>query len=47
MTEIVIVRHGETQLNTGGVFRGRADVALNDRGIEQAFKQSTYLDTTN
>lgn len=36
MTEIVIVRHGETELNTAGVFRGRADVALNDRGREQA-----------
>lgn len=36
MTEIVIVRHGETALNTLGVFRGRSDVALNERGEEQA-----------
>jgi broad specificity phosphatase PhoE len=36
MTEIVIVRHGETELNTAGVFRGRTDVALNARGLEQA-----------
>jgi len=36
MTEIVLVRHGETQLNTEGVFRGRTDVPLNERGVEQA-----------
>ena len=36
MTEIVLVRHGETELNTAGVFRGRADVALNERGRIQA-----------
>lgn len=36
MTELVIVRHGETELNTQGVFRGRFDVALNERGGEQA-----------
>jgi broad specificity phosphatase PhoE len=36
MTEIVLVRHGETELNTQGVFRGRFDVALNERGRRQA-----------
>ena len=36
MTELVLVRHGETELNTAGVFRGRKDVPLNARGIEQA-----------
>ncbi len=36
MTEIVLVHHGETELNTTGVFRGRADVALNERGFAQA-----------
>lgn len=34
--EIVLVRHGETQFNRLGVFRGRADVELNERGREQA-----------
>jgi broad specificity phosphatase PhoE len=36
MTELVIVRHGETELNTQGVFRGRYDVTLNERGRAQA-----------
>ncbi len=36
MTEIVIVRHGETEFNKLGIFRGRTDVPLNDRGREQA-----------
>jgi broad specificity phosphatase PhoE len=36
MTEVVIVRHGETEYNKLGVFRGRLDVPLNDRGREQA-----------
>jgi broad specificity phosphatase PhoE len=36
MTEIVIIRHGETALNTRGVFRGREDVPLNERGERQA-----------
>ncbi|MBN2564085.1 MAG: histidine phosphatase family protein, partial [Candidatus Eisenbacteria bacterium] len=36
MTEIVVVRHGETELNTQGVFRGRFDAALNERGMRQA-----------
>lgn len=36
MTELVIVRHGETELNRDGVFRGRLDVPLNARGREQA-----------
>jgi broad specificity phosphatase PhoE len=36
VTECVLVRHGETEFNRLGVFRGRADVALNDLGREQA-----------
>ena len=36
MTEIVVVRHGETVMNTSGVFRGRSDVGLNERGVGQA-----------
>lgn len=36
MANIFLVRHGETRWNVGEVFRGRADVPLNERGIEQA-----------
>ena len=36
MTDIVLVRHGETEFNREGVFRGRSDVGLNETGREQA-----------
>jgi len=35
-TRIYLVRHGETELNRMGVFRGRLDVELNDVGLKQA-----------
>ncbi len=36
MTEIVLVRHGETESNRMGLFRGRLDVPLNEVGRGQA-----------
>ncbi|MEM3736978.1 MAG: histidine phosphatase family protein [Candidatus Bathyarchaeia archaeon] len=36
MTEIIIVRHGETEWNARGIFRGRKDVTLSEVGIRQA-----------
>lgn len=36
MGKIILVRHGETELNTAGVFFGVMDPELNERGIEQA-----------
>lgn len=36
MTSIVLVRHGETESNRLGVFRGRLDVPLNEVGLAQA-----------
>lgn len=43
MTEIILVRHGETDWNVGEVFRGRIDVELNDTGIKQAEFLAEYL----
>ena len=43
MLEIVLVRHGETDWNSGEVFRGRADIDLNETGIRQAELLGEYL----
>jgi broad specificity phosphatase PhoE len=43
MLEITLVRHGETDWNVGEVFRGRADVGLNETGLRQAELLGEYL----
>jgi alpha-ribazole phosphatase len=43
MVEIVLVRHGETDWNAGEVFRGRADIDLNETGVRQAELLGEYL----
>jgi broad specificity phosphatase PhoE len=43
MTEIILVRHGETEWNASEIFRGRADVDLNATGIRQAELLGKYL----
>jgi len=43
MTEIIFVRHGETDWNVTEVFRGRIDVELNETGIKQAELLAEYL----
>ena len=43
MTEIILVRHGETEWNVAEVFRGRIDIELNDTGIKQAELLAGYL----
>jgi broad specificity phosphatase PhoE len=43
MTEIILVRHGETQWNVQEVFRGRIDVELNETGLRQAELLAEYL----
>ncbi|MFC1871121.1 histidine phosphatase family protein [Chloroflexota bacterium] len=42
MTEIILVRHGETAWNFSEVFRGQLDVELNDTGIRQAELLAEY-----
>ena len=43
MPVIVLVRHGETDWNRERIFRGRADISLNDNGLEQARKTARAL----
>ena len=43
MVEIILVRHGETDWNSGEIFRGRADVELNATGLRQAELLGKYL----
>jgi len=43
MTEIILIRHGETEWNVGEVFRGRADIELSETGIKQAELLAEYL----
>ena len=41
--DIILARHGETAWNVGEVFRGRADIELNDNGRHQAALLGKYL----
>jgi broad specificity phosphatase PhoE len=43
MAELILVRHGETAWNVERIFRGRADVDLDEVGIKQAELLGTYL----
>jgi broad specificity phosphatase PhoE len=43
MVELILTRHGETDWNVSEVFRGRADVGLNDVGMRQAELLAEYL----
>lgn len=43
MTSIYLVRHGQTAWNKSEVFRGRADVPLNERGMREAELAAEYF----
>ena len=43
MTEILLIRHGETEWNAAELFRGRADIELNENGVRQAELLAEYL----
>ena len=41
--EIVLVRHGQTEWNVQEIFRGQADIRLNDTGRKQAELLGEFL----
>lgn len=43
MTDIILARHGETEWNVEEIFRGRADIDLNETGLKQAELLAGYL----
>lgn len=43
MLSILLIRHGETEWNVKEIFRGRIDIELSRRGIEQARRLGEYL----
>ena len=43
MTHVILVRHGQTDWNRDRIFRGRADVPLNEAGREEARKLGKAL----
>ena len=43
MTQIILVRHGETEWNVKEVFRGRIDIELSETGLKQAQLLAKYL----
>jgi len=43
MTTIMLIRHGDTDWNVEEIFRGRADIELNEVGIKQAELLAKYL----
>ena len=43
MAKLILARHGETMWNGEKVFRGRADVSLDEVGIKQAELSGKYL----
>ena len=45
MTELIIVRHGETEWNVAEVFRGQIDIDLSETGVKQAELLGGYLST--
>ena len=47
MTTVYLIRHGQTDWNKEEIFRGRADVPLNDHGRDEAMALSGYLEGVN
>jgi len=47
MTTVYLIRHGQTDWNKEEIFRGRADVPLNDHGRDEAQALARYLEDVN
>jgi len=47
MATIMLIRHGETDWNREEIFRGRADIDLNETGLRQAELLAQYLADVN
>ncbi len=45
MTELILVRHGQTDWNVEGRYQGQADPPLNDTGLRQARQTALELQT--
>ena len=43
MTQIILVRHGQTPWNLDKIFRGSRDIPLNDQGREEARLAGEWL----
>ena len=43
MTDMILIRHGETDWNVQGRFQGQIDVPLNERGQSQAARMAERL----
>jgi probable phosphoglycerate mutase len=46
MTQVILTRHGQTEWNRVERFRGRADIPLNETGLEQAAATSRRIIST-
>ena len=46
-TELILIRHGETEWNLSGRWQGHADSPLSDRGIAQAEALGKRLKTAD